>query len=709
VPSPEFERMDALSEAIARLLRRQEVTERRLEEIEKALGIKRSLTEPVPSPPPPQAEVPTPAEEDAQIACPTPTVQSQAGGAGDSPAQSPPPQAKAPLLETRLGLAWINRIGAVTLVFFVAFTFKYAVDNAWIGPAGRVALGVIAGLAALAVADRTWRGGQKTYAHGISGLGIAILYLSFYASFGFYHILDSGFAFVLMALTTAMGGVLALRYDAQAIAALGLLGGYATPVLLSTGEDRPWVLFSYVLVLNFGALAAARFRKWKVLEGLAFLATVTLYGGWLADRFAPEKRTVAALFGFVYYGLFAISEISFVFYLSQALIALAIPTIWKEMVGPYALSTLSLAIAGMVISDWRNRIAGVGVTFAAFWLAYAIWAGNFRNPQPVGPVFLFLSAAFLMFLCWIPWRILFRGAALTGQDALLLVPNGAAYFGVCYDLLQKDYHDYRGLFAVALAAAHLGVAFLIWRKLPAENRDTRVVLLSIGIALTFLTLAAPIQFAGYRITMAWSLEVAALAWIGARTNSKGLIYASLAVFVLVLFRLNSIDSWMYPAPASYDLIWNARFLTFLISAAAFWAAAWWIKAEREALVLYLGGHYVMLWGLGLESLGWAARTASPENLRSAESAAISILMACYAVLLVAAGVLYRSALNRFLGLGLIGVVVAKLYLYDVWLLVRIYRIAAFGALGALLLLTSYVYSRNRASIENWWNERNSSS
>ena len=54
-----------------------------------------------------------------------------------------------------------------------------------------------------------------------------------------------------------------------------------------------------------------------------------------------------------------------------------------------------------------------------------------------------------------------------------------------------------------------------------------------------------------------------------------------------------------------------------------------------------------------------------------------------------------------------GLVVAKLYLYDVWLLVRIYRIAAFGALGALLLLTSYVYSRNRASIEAWWNARNS--
>src|SRR6185436_10134262 len=142
----------------------------------------------------------------------------------------PVPQAQPPRgegLETKVGLAWINRIGVVTVALCVAFGFKYAVDSAWIGPSGRVGLGVLAGLVALGIADRIWRGGQKTYAQGITGLGIAILYLSFYAAFGFYHLLEPGAAFVLMVVTTAMAGVFALRYDAPAIAALGLLGGYA--------------------------------------------------------------------------------------------------------------------------------------------------------------------------------------------------------------------------------------------------------------------------------------------------------------------------------------------------------------------------------------------------------------------------------------------------------------------------------------------------
>src|SRR5262245_12346817 len=433
--------MDALSEALARMVRRQEMTDRRLADIEKALNIQRAAEpepapRPAPPPPPPRAEVPPPLP-------PAPPP--------------PPPQVEGQRLETRLGLAWINRVGVVTVALCIAFGFKYAVDYAWIGPSARVVLGVLVGMVALGVADRLWRGGQKIYAQGVTGLGIAILYLSFYASFGFYHLLDAGFAFIPMVVTTAMAGALALRYDAPAIAALGMLGGYATPLLLNTGEDRPWALFGYVLILNLGALAAARFRKWRSLEALAFVATIVLYGGWMADRFKPEKRTVGTLFGFLYYGMFAISEIPLVFYLAQLLAAVTMPQIWMQSVPAYAFSSLALGCAGLAISDWRKRSVGISVTFAAFCLGYAIWADGSRQVDPVGPVFLFLTAAFLIFLAWIPWRILFRGAALTKQDALLLALNGAAYFGVSYGQLQKDYQAYLGLFAVALAAVHLGI------------------------------------------------------------------------------------------------------------------------------------------------------------------------------------------------------------------------------------------------------------
>ena len=92
---------------------------------------------------------------------------------------------------------------APSLIFCVAFVFKYAVDNQWIGETGRVMLGILAGLACLGIGDRIWRAGHQTYAQSVCGLGIAVLYLSFYASFGFYHLLAQSVAFALMALTTA--------------------------------------------------------------------------------------------------------------------------------------------------------------------------------------------------------------------------------------------------------------------------------------------------------------------------------------------------------------------------------------------------------------------------------------------------------------------------------------------------------------------------
>src|SRR6266542_481831 len=114
--------MDALSGAIARLLRRQEESERRLAEIEKALGIARAPA-PDPAPPtPPRVKAPPALPVDLQ-----PELQAP------PPVHSPPPRTDGKGLETRLGLAWVNRVGVVTVALFVAFFFKYAVDSAWIG------------------------------------------------------------------------------------------------------------------------------------------------------------------------------------------------------------------------------------------------------------------------------------------------------------------------------------------------------------------------------------------------------------------------------------------------------------------------------------------------------------------------------------------------------------------------------------------------
>ena len=667
--------MDALSEAIVRLLRRHEQLDQRLARVEAALNLQPIAREPV-EPPRPVPEAP------ALVDVPERPPAQQ-------PVSDPEPRQQ---IETNIGLTLVNRIGVVTLVLGIAFFFKWAVDNQWIGPAGRVILGVISGLVTLGAADVLWRRGQRIFAQGATAVGLGILYLAVYAAFEYYQLIPQSLAFTFLVATTALAVALALRYASVAMAVLGLVGGYMTPILLSTGQDHPWFLFSYVLLLNIAALVLTRIRKWSPLEILSFAATAVIYTAWFSDQFKPEKQFVATFFVLIYYALYSEALVQPLFLIAQILATAAVSQIWPASPGAYLFLSLTLALGGLTVADLRPVKAAAGISFAAFWAFYGMWVSGLHLPRPIAPLFLGITCAFLLFFVWMPWRLLYRREPERTEDLTMLALNGAAYFGASYALLNADYHAWMGLLAVAIAGLHLALA----ASLPPVRG------LYLGVAVTLLTLAAPIQFTEYRITMAWSLEFLALTWIALRTRNSLSGLAAMVVSVLVWLRLIAIDSWIYSDPHSYTLLWNARFLTFLIAAVCSWLAARWSQPNRRALIEYIAGHVILLWGLSLEDLGWAARTSLLQNLVSVETVSISILFAIYAVILVCVGVATRTAINRIAGLGLIGFVVVKLYLFDVWQLGRIYRISAFVALGALLLATSFLYSHFRALIESWW-------
>lgn len=646
------ERIAALAEALARV-------EARLARLEAAAGLNGPREEaaappPAPEPPPPPPPPPRPA----------------------------PPR---PRLETRVGLTWVNRVAVVTLVLGVAFFFKFAVDAGWIGEWTRVLLGAMAGVAAIAMGERTWRGGQQVWAQGVSAAGIGILYVSFYAAYGLYRLLPQAAAFALLAATTAAAVALALRYAAPALAALGLAGGFLTPVAAGAADGQPWFVMGYVLLLDGGALYVARARRWRGLEALALIGTVWLYGASSAGRAA--RRAGDTLFLLSYYGLFAAGPLRWIFVPAQLFAALGLAELWPAAPAAYFALAAGVAAAGLVTAD---RLGWALAPAMGYWLGYVIWRGQQRT-APGMEVFWLVTIGFAVLFVWAPWRAWKRGRRARLQDLLLMVFNAGFYFAVGYTLLPEGY---AGAFAALLAALHTAFAWRVW------SADSRLAALSAGVAWALLLLAAPAQFSGYRVTMIWALEGAALAWIGGRLRDGRAVWGALAVFYLVLIRLGFVDAGL----AVSTTFANARFLSFAFAAACFWAGAWWMPRRIEALVAYVAGQVAAVWGLSLEALGWAARSAAPADLRSAESTALSMAWAGWAVLLVSAGVAARSAINRVLGLGLIAVVVVKLYLYDVWFLGLFYRMVAFAVLGALLLLMSYLYSRFRGAIENWWRE-----
>ena len=316
-----------------------------------------------------------------------------------------------------------------------------------------------------------------------------------------------------------------------------------------------------------------------------------------------------------------------------------------------------------------------GWTRAAAWTLTCYWGVYFLSTRTNPELsFVYLTGAFALFFFWI----------IRKTDLLVVVANAAAYFGASYYLLNPNYHAYMGLFAVALGGLHLLLAKLVWKE-----TDTRPAQIAIAVTLTFLTLAAPIQFAGFRITMAWALEGAALAWLSARFESTRMTIGACIVLILVVLRLYSLDA----------AIPDRRFLTFAVSAISLFLAAKFFVDRAQKLTAYVAAHVVTLTALGLELVAWVQRTVAKSDQFETSTVSISILMALYAVMLVTIGVLTKTSINRILGLLLMSLCVIKLYLSDVWELGFVFRIVSFLGLGILLLSMSYLYSRFRPLIE----------
>jgi uncharacterized membrane protein len=210
-----------------------------------------------------------------------------------------------PDLESRIGSEWLNRVGIVALLTGVAYFLKLAFDNGWIGASGRVSMGMLAGIALVAWSSRLHSKGYKYFSYSLTAAGIGIMYLSLWAAFQVYHLLPGGVAFVAMILVTVATAMLALKQDTQILAAVAIAGGLSTPLLLSTGENRPLELFSYIAILDLFSIVLVVLRPWRrVLLG-SFIGTTIWYFAWYADFYSNDQRSIAVTFATIFFLIFA--------------------------------------------------------------------------------------------------------------------------------------------------------------------------------------------------------------------------------------------------------------------------------------------------------------------------------------------------------------------------------------------------------------------
>ncbi len=202
----------------------------------------------------------------------------------------PPRPPAAPIdWERWIGIRGAAVVGAVALGLAGLLFFKYSIEKGLITPEMRVVFGTLTGLGCLVGAERLRARGYRQTAEAISGAGIVILYAAFWAAHVLYGIVGMPLVFGLMVLVTAACCLLAVRHASLLIAVLGLVGGFATPLLLASGSDRPIGLFGYVLLLDLGLLAVGHKRRWPSLGVLSLLGTVLLQALWIVTRMGPAR------------------------------------------------------------------------------------------------------------------------------------------------------------------------------------------------------------------------------------------------------------------------------------------------------------------------------------------------------------------------------------------------------------------------------------
>jgi len=212
-------------------------------------------------------------------------------------------------LESRIGSHWLNRIGITALLVGISYFLKFAFENNWIGPAGRVTIGLIAGIATVLWSERFRSKGYKAFSYSLKAVGIGTLYLSLWAAFQVYSLISGGVAFVMMLAVTAATTAMALAQDAQILAAFALAGGFSTPLLLSTGQNREVPLFMYVAILDIATLILVTFKPWRRLLVMSYAGTLLLYVGWYSTFYTRPQLELTLAFATLFFAVFAVAPL----------------------------------------------------------------------------------------------------------------------------------------------------------------------------------------------------------------------------------------------------------------------------------------------------------------------------------------------------------------------------------------------------------------
>jgi uncharacterized membrane protein len=526
-------------------------------------------------------------------------------------------------LEERFGTQWVVWAGGIALALGGFFLVRQAIEQGWFGPGARVLLGAIVALALIGAGEWTRRREIKT---GLGGLpkahipsvltaaGTAIAYADVYAAYALYHFIGPGTAFILLGVV-ALGTLAVALLHGPALAGLGLIGAFVTPLIVSTETPNYLALYLYLAVVTAAAFALARARLWRWLAIAAMVASVlwTLPGIGELDSLPEHVFHVAV--GFVLSALLIVSgflfgppaargEIDLVS--SGALGAyLFAATLLVLATGHDSLALLlfCVLVVGTLAIAWRTDAAALAVPIAAIFVAAIFWHWSIDFDVamlglPNGPVpdslwkpehYLFgtpltlgasFGALFLVsgFLAQGPEErrrisVLWAASAVFAPIAILV----ALYYRIAGFDRSIPFAG-----AAVLLAGAFALATEILTKREREGGSGAASGIFATGAIASLALALSLALEKGWLTVALALMVPGIAWVAEKRPLRAFRWLAAAVTLAVLGRI-IWDPQIVGGAVGARPIFNWLLYGYGIPAASFWLAGHLLRRHADDL------------------------------------------------------------------------------------------------------------------------------
>jgi len=559
-----------------------------------------------------------------------------------------------------VGVKLFSAIAGVALVLAAIFFLRYSMEHGWLQPTVRVIIGVTVGIGLLIGCELKAARKYPATANALDAAAIAILFATFFAAHALWGLIPALPTFGLLALVTAVAVLLSIRRESLFIAVLGLLGGFSTPALLSTGENRPIPLFAYLMLLNVGLAWVAYRQVWPALTWLTLIFTTIYQWGWVL-KFLHESSLSLAMGIFLVFPIVAVSGLMLSrrqapddgspsadrHFEQTATLSAALPLLFAAYLatvpayGAQAtllfgfLLLIDLGLFAVAVARRQPTLHAAGAVGTLF--ITAVWLSSSYAPNGSLAVPAF-TAAFVVIYLMAPAVARWLDRPLEGPGAQARYAAAALLF--VFPVLARidpGFANPFGLFAILLAL----VVLIAWRAVATEDGPLYHVAAFFAIAAQASWSATHLTSAriGTAVAMYAAFGLVSIATpVLARRASKPLEPAwgsgavLLASLVLLLF--------LSLGPVTPAALWAMALLLAILNAGLFvesaagglplvsqagsllsWLilASWWLRAAAAIGVL---PSLTVLAGLTLVTLGghaWAATHVAqdaPENKAS---------------------------------------------------------------------------------------------